>query len=300
MAFVGAPSSYHVVDGKIQNGQLELNVVENCNLTCRSCSHLSPILPKRRVDAAVVERDLRLLSGHYHAEWLKLVGGEPLLHPDLVSIADAIRRSGVADRIYLVTNGVLLPRMGPDLWEAMDWVEVSLYPGRSLSEEQQAGCWSSAGKAGTGLSFRQRDEFRTSYSEVGTADVTLSRAIYRTCAVAHQWKCHSVADGRFFKCPHSYFLPKVLGPCSGNAESDSLLIEDSDEFGEQLLDYLNSPEPLRSCSNCLGTAGKAFLHTQIKRAEFRGPQQHPTEELIDASLLRQAGWQPTPDSPTRG
>jgi organic radical activating enzyme len=204
MAFVGAPSSYHVVDGKIQNGQLELNVVENCNLTCRSCSHLSPILPKRRVDAATVEHDLRLLSGHYHAEWLKLVGGEPLLHPDLVSIADAIRRSGVADRIYLVTNGVLLPRMGPDLWEAMDWIEVSLYPGRSLSEEQQAGCWSAAGRAGTGLSFRRRDEFRTSYSEVGTADVTLSRAIYRTCAVAHQWKCHSVADGRFFKCPHSY------------------------------------------------------------------------------------------------
>jgi hypothetical protein len=290
--FAGTGSAYRVVEGRIQAPVLELDVVENCNLSCQSCSHLSPVLRKHHVDVATVERDLTLLSRHYHAVSLKLVGGEPLLHPDLIAIAGAIRRSGVADVIYLVTNGVLLPRMGLDFWRAIDWIEVSLYPGKSLSEAQRAFCWSKAGAANTGLLFRERSHFRNSYSEVGTSDAGLARAIYRTCAVAHEWKCHTVADGRFFKCPQSYFLPKVLPSRAGDAETDSLLIEDSEEFGERLLSYLQSPEPLQSCGHCLGTAGREFPHSQVKRADFRSLQQRPTEELIDAPLLRRAGWEP--------
>src|ERR1700691_183835 len=112
MSVADAPATYAVVDGKVHAPQLELNVVENCNLSCRSCSHLSPVVSKHRVDLGSVERDLSLLGRHYHAETRRVCGAEPLLHPDIISIAGEIRRSGVADRICLVTNGVLLPRMG--------------------------------------------------------------------------------------------------------------------------------------------------------------------------------------------
>jgi radical SAM family protein len=292
MAVSTAPSTYRVVDGVIQAPQLELNVVENCNLSCRSCSHLSPVMPKRRIEPGSLERDLSIMARHYHATWVKLVGGEPLLHPDLPALAAEIRRSGVADGIYLTTNGVLLPRMGPEFWQAVDWVEVSLYPGKSLTEEQRAVCEARAREAGTQYQYRHRPTFRTSYSELGTSDAGLIGAIYRSCGVAHDWRCHTVADGRFYKCPHSYFLPQVLDPCAGNAEADSIPIEDSGDLGEKLLAYLESPEPLQSCRHCLGSAGKEIEHTQVKRAEFRDLQQHRTEDLIDAARLEREGWQP--------
>src|ERR1700722_2740755 len=118
MSVTAAPLTCRVVDGVIQAPQLELNVVEHCNLSCRSCSHLSPVMPKRRIETGSLEHDLTVLGRYYHATWLKLVGGEPLLHPNVADLADEIRRSGVADGIYLTTNGVLLPRMGPEFWRA--------------------------------------------------------------------------------------------------------------------------------------------------------------------------------------
>lgn len=292
MAVSSAPATYRVVDGVIQVSQLELNLVENCNLSCRSCSHLSPVLSKRRIETGSLERDLSIVSRYYHARWLKLVGGEPLLHPDLPALAAEGRRSGVADGIYVTTNGVLLPRMGPEFWQAVDFVEVSLYPGKSLSKEQRAVCEARARESGTSWHYRERPTFRSSYSELGTSDAGLVRAIYRTCRVAHDWRCHTIADGRFYKCPHSYFLPQVLDPCADNAQDDSIPIEDSEDFGGKLLAFLESPEPLQSCRHCLGTAGKEIEHTQVKRAEFRDLQQHPTEDLIDAALLERGGWRP--------
>jgi organic radical activating enzyme len=285
MAVATVPSSYPVVDGVIQAPQLELNVVENCNLSCRSCSHLSPVLSKHRIDAGSVEQTLALLSRHYHATWLKVVGGEPLLHPDLISIVHEVRRTGVVDGVYLVTNGVLLPRKDVDFWREFDWVEVSLYPGKSLSEEEQATCEAYAREAGTKLTFRRRHNFRTSYSEIGTSDARLTRAIYRTCGVAHDWRCHTVAGGRFYKCPQSYFLPQVLDGCAGDADADSIPIDESEHLGQKLLAFLESREPLETCRHCLGTAGKEIAHTQVKRAEFRSLQQLPTEELIDPQLI---------------
>src|SRR5947209_7095120 len=101
---------------RIEALKLELNPVEHCNLSCRSCSHLSPLQPRHYVDPDDLTRDLKILSAHYHARWVRVVGGEPLLHPQLDRILTAVRTSGVADRIVVVTNGILLPRMQPEVW----------------------------------------------------------------------------------------------------------------------------------------------------------------------------------------
>src|SRR5438045_9060842 len=101
---------YRVVDGRILNRRVEINVAEHCNLSCRACSHMSPVHVKSFADADVVARDLTTLAPSYHAKVVRLLGGEPLLHPDLGAVIDAVRGSGVCDRVTLVTNGVLLPR----------------------------------------------------------------------------------------------------------------------------------------------------------------------------------------------
>jgi len=274
-------------DGRVHNPTCEINVVEHCNLACRACSHASPVLPRTVVAPAELERDLALLAEEYHADTVRLLGGEPLLHPDLGAIVEVVRRSGIGKLIRVATNGVLLPRMPRSLWKAVDIVDVSAYPGNELTPEQLRRCREEADAAGTQLVVSRVRMFRESYSEAGTTDGELIRRIYRTCVIAHVWRSHTVADGVFYKCPQSYLLPKVLGKEAG---LNGVAIGRPD-LGRRLREYLDSPEPLAACGNCLGSAGRRFEHEQTPRAEFRRRQGARTEELIDPRYLdHQKAW----------
>jgi organic radical activating enzyme len=275
-------------NAKVKNHTCEVNVVEHCNLSCRGCSHASPVLPRTVLDPDVLEHDLLLLAEHYRADTVRLLGGEPLLHPDLEAIVDVVRRSGIAERIRIVTNGVLLPRMPRRLWESVDVVEISLYPGSELEAEQLERCREEANAAGTQLVAARVRMFRESYSETGTTDPELIGRIYRTCAIAHVMRCHTVANGVFYKCPQSYFLPKLLG----QPDVDGVVLEEPD-LGRRLRAYLASSEPLAACGNCLGSSGRRFAHEQTPRATFRGHQSARTEELVDPRYLRRRRAWPT-------
>jgi hypothetical protein len=282
-------SPYEIRNGRIHTDKCEINVTEHCNLSCRACSHLSPVIARHAVDPHVVGRDLSALAGHYRAEWIRLVGGEPLLHPALLDVIASARGSGVGSAVCVVTNGVLLPDMPPEFWNAVDCVDVSQYPGKELPVEQLEECSRKAAGAGVELRVTRVREFRESYSELGTSDKRLVRRIYDSCVLAHVWRNHTVADGYFYKCPPSYFLPKTLAL---PGVDDGLLIEADARFGQRLLRYLESPTPLGSCRNCLGSSGRRFPHGQTARAEFRDRQRRPTEELVDGRHLlpsRRAG-----------
>jgi organic radical activating enzyme len=280
---------YAVVDGKIQTVKCEVNIVEHCNLSCRSCSHLSPAMPRRSIDPSPLHNDLTILARHYRARWLRLLGGEPLLHRDILGVIEAARQSGVADAICVVTNGVLLPRMTSGFWRAVDRVEISQYPGYELSADQQRACQEKAQAAGATIELQSRTQFRESYSEYGIDDMKVVQAIYDTCLVVHDWRCHTVADGRFYKCPQSYLLPKVISACLSNQVTDSIPIKDTEDFGVELLGFLQSSQSLQTCGHCLGTTGRQFTHVQTKRAKFRDLQYRPVRELIDPDFLKGAG-----------
>ena len=264
--------------------KLEINAVEHCNLSCRSCSHLSPVQPRYAVDPDEVHRDLRLLGRHYHARWLRLVGGEPLLHPDLPRLLEAIRSSGVADRTVVVTNGVLLPRVQNLVWASVDRIDVSQYPGKRLGDTDVERCKQLARRHGVRIYFDYVDEFRVSYSESGANSEALVDRIYSACAIAHELACHTVARGYFYKCPQSYFLPRTI-PGVG-ASSDRLAISDRPELGAELRAFLAIRKPLAACRNCLGTAGMRFTHDQVRRGDFRMTQAPSSEALVDERYLR--------------
>ncbi len=276
---------YRVVDGRILNRRCEINVADHCNLSCRGCSHLSPVVAKSFADPGVVGRDLAALARSYHVKVVRLLGGEPLLHPNFVSVAEAVRGSGVCDSIAVVTNGLLLPRMSREFWSAIDAVEVSVYPRRSLSADARQRCEETAREHGVAIRFRVCDEFQESYSETGTDDEGLVSRIFTTCNIAHRWRCHNVIDGWFFRCPQSYYIPKVLGSGSSAERADGIMIEADASFGKRLLAYLQSPDPPQACANCLGTAGRYEPHEQIRRVEFRERQQAPTEDLVHPRLV---------------
>lgn len=278
--------SCSMVDGKVFNPEsLEVNVVHHCNLACRACSHLSPVLAPHSVEPEKLHDALSALARSYRAAACKLLGGEPLVHKRLLEVVAAVRASGVAERILVVTNGLLLPRMARDFWEAVDEVHVSHYPGRALDPDEYPRLNALARDCGTRIEASWFDHFRESYAEHGTRSGELVGRIYRTCKVAHVWHCHTVFGETFFRCPQSVFLHLLRHPDGDPAPVDGLPIEISAEFPRRLLDYLRSSRPLAACRRCLGTVGRRLPHALIPRSDWRSVQDRSSEELIDFDFL---------------
>lgn len=276
------PRPYVLEDGKIRAEACELNVCDHCNVNCRWCSHLSDRLKVAFVEPAEVRRDLTILSEVYQADRIRIVGGEPLLHPQLLDIIGHVRRSGVSDAIHLVTNGVLLAKASEDLWTSVDEIHISMYPARTLPAETVAELHDRARGSGVNLRIRHYDNFRMSYSDSGTKDPDLIRAIYATCQVAHVWRCHTVDRGFFYRCPQSLFIPKGVHGVTWSVNSDRIPIRSSVGFRDELLEFLQRVEPLSACSMCLGSVGKIIPHTVGRRGEV-----HPesSENIVDFAHL---------------
>ena len=63
---------------------------------------------------------------------IKLLGGEPLIHPDLLQVISLCRGIFKNTRILLVTNGILLKTMSEEFWKTCQnnqiAISISLYP----------------------------------------------------------------------------------------------------------------------------------------------------------------------------
>jgi molybdenum cofactor biosynthesis enzyme MoaA len=89
---------------------LEIHLVDHCNLNCKGCGHFSTLSSPSFLDILDFEKDLKQLKKHFEfLGQLRLMGGEPLLHPKCAVFFNVARRVFGDARISLVTNGILLP-----------------------------------------------------------------------------------------------------------------------------------------------------------------------------------------------
>ena len=247
---------------------LEFNVVEHCNLACDGCDHGAPELPTTLASRPQFARDVALLAAAVRADEFKLVGGEPLLHPDWAGFARDLRQSGVARRTMLVTNGTLLHRAATDDLCCVDTVRVSRYPGVHIKADLVE-LSARLRERDVALEVRDVATFRRTLLAWPRPDHVTTTSIYRRCALAHRWSCYTLRDGRFFKCPPAALLEARMharGSALENGEVDGVPLL-SDDLPAALASYLRSREPLEACRSCLGTSGPSFPHRQLGARE---------------------------------
>lgn len=108
----------------------DIEVTEHCNLNCKSCGSFAPLADEEYIDIDELDRDLRRLSelsdGEVHH--INILGGEPLLHPEIARIVEMVRHYFLYGNIYLVTNGVLLNRMDERFWKACKQCNIVIAP----------------------------------------------------------------------------------------------------------------------------------------------------------------------------
>lgn len=105
-------------------------------------------------------RDMGRLATAMSAEEVRIVGGEPLLNPRIVAILQAARASGIARRVVLATNGLLLHTMSNEFWANVDEVRLNLYPAARPTERLVDQARKHAIKSGTHLVVSEYSSFR--------------------------------------------------------------------------------------------------------------------------------------------
>lgn len=192
----------------------EYLITDHCNLSCQCCDHFSQLSDPKYVDVDVFNRDMtrlgELFEGRIGA--VRLVGGEPLLHKDIVKCMEISRRAFPDAVIEILTNGVLLQKLEHagqnNFWEACRDNNVSIimtvYPiGLDINALERL-----AEKYG--VTFFASSNIHVSEAELSTK-VTAKHTL-RLDGNADLWGfagcfylnySNIVANGKWFLCPKS-------------------------------------------------------------------------------------------------
>lgn len=273
-------------DGKIIPPlNLEVVVADHCNITCRQCNHASPIMKKWNATVEETERTLGLLAEVYHCKKLRLLGGEPLLNPDIVDLIRIAKCSGIGDVVQLTTNGMLLDRLPDEGWTDLDEIEISLYAISKVSDAKIDELRRKGERFGTKVNVSRYPNFRMTFSTQRAESTGLVEDIWSACKMANVWGCHAVRCDRLYRCPQSIYVPGLTG---GQLEDEGIRISEGPTLQEDLLRFLNAPGPLQSCAHCVGSCGKQVEQVGLDRKGWKADLDVPFEEMIDFELLERS------------
>lgn len=259
-------------DGRVAVESVELHVVEHCNLRCAQCCNVSPYLPVRALSVAEVRATCERLREVVRPDVLKIMGGEPLLHPDVGGLLRAVRESGVAPRMRLFTNGLLLRDLDDAAFAELDELTVSSYASAPVRPELLAETEARAQRFDVVLNVKRVDTFSTVLSAEARAPAE-AQAAYDTCWLRH--RCLVVRGGVFYKCTraayHADYHARVdveQRDHAAEATQRSLGLRlDDPTFASRLAGYLGSPERLASCTHCHGSSGPLAPHVQLRKRD---------------------------------
>ena len=93
---------------------LEHHIVDHCNLKCGGCSHFSPIADEWFESIEDFTKDFTELAKKTEGKVgvIRLMGGEPLLHPKVEDFLKITRNLFPNSQIQIVTNGLLIHKLG--------------------------------------------------------------------------------------------------------------------------------------------------------------------------------------------
>ena len=276
---------YARVDGRVRVEAFELHVVEHCNLRCTACCNMSPYLAERTLSVAEIAAMCRTMAEHLDVDVFKIMGGEPLLHPQIVDVVRAIRETGISRTIRLFTNGLLLHTMSDEFWAALDELTISNYASAPVKPALLETARARARAHDVVLNVKPVAEFSAVMSDVREDDPAELRRTYEGCWLRH--RCLVVRNQRFYMCTRAAYADEFHRDLLHGAHPEdraAALAGDgvslaTPDLGAALVEYLNRSEPLASCRFCHGGAGPLAPHTQLSKADVRAGRLRPLRVL---------------------
>lgn len=227
---------------------LEFHVADHCNLNCRACEHYCGLVkePKFTFFPKFAQDFERLHEFIDDIDMIRILGGEPLLNPEINEYVKISRRLYPHANVYVVTNAILLPKMPDDFFNTVREndavIFISFYPPmQSKMPEIQR------------LLTEKRVKFGISQLATEfTIKQTLHRhdhaqEIFLQCVQAN---CHNLYEGKIAACFLPFTTKYFNAYYNKNLPEDGALdLYDENLTTEKLKAHLRTPfERCRYCT----------------------------------------------------
>jgi organic radical activating enzyme len=177
---------------------LEFHLADHCNLNCKGCGHFSPIAEKRFADLNDYKRDMKQLQRLFSTiRMIVLMGGEPLLNPQIDSFLFATRSCFPKANIRIVTNGILLPQISETFWNVCRSCSVdiglTIYP---PLKEKESDLVQLVKSNGLRVFTNSVTSFQAFYNRKGDTD---QKAAFKRCRA--RGYTPMLREGKIYICP---------------------------------------------------------------------------------------------------
>ena len=241
-----------VPDSKPILPYLEFQVADKCNLKCNACMHFSNLIETDSfADYEEFDESLKRLSHlFYSIDCFRLMGGEPLLNPDLDKFARLARKRFPLANIKIATNGLLIPKTSDFLIKTMrDYnieFDITQYPPTTKIINKIIGILRENRIKYTLYPPIKSFLIRMSMGETDHNEVFYNGCLSKTCTF--------LRSNKIFVCPHIPMLYECRDYFGFDISMDEFrknCIElDNEEIdGWDILERINSPFTMcRFCS----------------------------------------------------
>lgn len=251
-----------------------LNILDHCNLRCKGCDHFAAIADRRFVAIEDIKRDLKRMSEltGQAVTRIGIMGGEPLLHPDLKEILAQTRFYFPSTVVHLVTNGLILLNQDDDFWRVCRENKITIVNTRYPIPLNHEGMQTKAKTENVEFKF---------YGNTGENDKTQYKLPLDLSGLQNPqknfWKCfHAntlplLMEGKFYACtvaPNVRHFNKKFGTNMQLEEGDWLDIYTQID-SKDILEFLSRPKPFcRFCNVDKRTFGIPWERSKQEMSEW--------------------------------
>lgn len=224
--------------------RLEMHITDHCNLNCLGCAHYSNIAPEFYLSIDIFEKDLKEITKKLNYKLLNILGGEPLLHPEINLFLNKARKICPHTKITISTNGILLPEMDESFWQTLKKngieIRLSIYPVTIANAKTYINlihkhkvklCEIWDGRK----FYLRRNKFANSDENI----------LYKNCDAKI---CHQLHSGTLYPCPTSAY-GHFYNEYFKNDFFPSKGINIYENSSENIYNFLT--HPIKDCKTCL-------------------------------------------------
>ncbi len=232
-------------DAKEMIPHIEIHAADYCNLNCSGCIHFSPIYKRELPNTEKRLADIdKICSVSNKILSFYILGGEPLLNPELAIYLKKARDLLPNADIQLVTNGLLIPHVKKELMEAIKENNIVV----TISEYEPTYCIRS--KIITRLKEYKIDYAIRQYDRKQKFNLPLTvnlNSCYDNICISDG--CVNIKEGKIARCPTLLYIKELNDKFHADFPQDG--IYDLNEF--QSCEELNEKmkEKVSLCRYCI-------------------------------------------------
>ncbi|MDR1285585.1 MAG: 4Fe-4S cluster-binding domain-containing protein [Campylobacteraceae bacterium] len=233
--------------------RFDIHLTDHCNLNCKGCEHFSVIAEEKFLNIDIFKKDCERLSQLTNGciDNIMLMGGEPLLHPQISQIVKITRQYFPVGIIKIITNGILLLKQKSDFWQSCADNEIGISITKYPIKIDFDTIKKTAEKYNVNLEYysnsdkEEKTMYRVPIDINGKQNIKKS---FKSCFRANQ--CIQLQDGKLYTCqtvPYIDYFNKRFKQNLKVSNKDYIDIYKAKNI-EEILIFLSKPIPF--CRYC--------------------------------------------------